>query len=737
MTDHTTKKIEFNDAIGERYLAYALSTIMSRSLPDVRDGMKPVHRRLLYAMHQLKLEPKLAYKKCARVVGDVIGKYHPHGDVAVYDTLVRLAQNFSLRYPLIDGQGNFGSIDGDNAAAMRYTESRLTDIATYLMQDLDKDTVDFVPTYDSSDQEPALFPAAFPNLLANGSEGIAVGMATSIPPHNLDELCQALLVLIDNKDVELDELLQLVKGPDFPTGGIIVDKQSVIANCYKSGRGSLRVRARWYKEDLGHGQYQIVVTELPYQVQKSKLIENIATLYKDKKLPLISNIRDESSEDIRLIIEPKNRNCQADMVMESLFKMSALESRISVNLNVINSRSVPVVMDLKQMLHEFLEHRNIVILRRSKYLLSKLEHRLEILAGLKIVYLNLDEIIKIIREEEEPKQIMMDRFALNDIQAEAILNTKLRSLRKIEEEAIAAEIAKLEKEKTMLVKIIGQDSTRRNVIKKELLEIQKRFGQESEIGARRTSFEESEDNQNKVDITAFIEREAVTIICSKMGWIRSVRGHQDDLSHIKYKEGDEAHFYLHSHTTDNILLFTKSGRFYTILADNIYKGKGYGEHINIMVDIADHDTLQTIISYKPNQQFIVASTLGKGFVIKSEDVIAQTKSGKQIINIPDNHHALICEANNGDKVATIGTNRKLLIFDLSEMPVMKKGQGVILQRFKDAKLNDLKVFESEEGLTWQINENRNRLEQNIKPWFGKRGGSGKIPPNGFPKNNCF
>lgn len=730
------KQVDFSNALGERYLAYALSTIMSRSLPDVRDGLKPVHRRLLYAMLQLKLDPASAYKKCARVVGDVIGKYHPHGDTAVYDTLVRLAQNFSLRYPLIDGQGNFGSIDGDNAAAMRYTESRLTNIAMALMGDIDKDTVTFRLTYDDSDFEPTLMPAAFPNLLANGSEGIAVGMATSIPPHNLHELCDALLHLVDNREATIPELLSFVKGPDFPTGGIIIDNPNVIAQSYLTGKGSIRVRAKWEKENLSHGLYQIIITEIPYQVQKSKLIEHIADLFKDKKLPMLGNIRDESTEEMRIILEPKNRSCPAEVLMESLFKQTDLESRISINMNVLNSNSIPEVMNLKQILQEFLAHRNEIVMKRTAYLLGKLNHRLEILAGLKIAYLNLDEIIKIIREEDEPKPIMMQRFALTDIQTEAILNTRLRSLRKLEEQEILNELEKLEKEKLYLEAIISNDKKRWTLIKDEIKEIQKQFGFSTKIGERKTALIPTDNLPQITNIEAFVEKEAITIICSKMGWIRSVKGHITDLSAIKYKDGDEEGFILHSYTTDKILIFTASGRFYTLLADNIYKGKGNGDSIKLLVDMGSDDIVNILV-FMPNTKLLVASTSGKGFLVDSSDVIAQTKLGKQILNVTGKDKALICIVAKGDKVATIGENRKLLIFDLAEIPEMKRGQGVILQRFKDAKLTGVKIFNSLEGLSWQQAGGRTRVEQDITPWLAKRGGSGKIPPVGFPKDNRF
>lgn len=735
MIESKIEEIDFGNALSERYLSYALSTIMSRSLPDVRDGLKPVHRRLLYAMSQLHLDPKSAYKKCARVVGDVIGKYHPHGDTAVYDTLVRLAQDFSLRYPLIDGQGNFGSIDGDNAAAMRYTESRMTEICLLLMEDIDKGTVDFRPTYDDSDSEPVLMPAAFPNLLANGSEGIAVGMATSIPPHNLHELCDALIHLIDNPNASMEDILTFIEGPDFPTGGIITDSPDAIYQSYLQGRGSFKVRSRWVKEELSHGLYQIIITEIPYQVQKSRLIEQIATLLKDKKIPLINNIRDESTEEIRVVIEPKARNYNPEIVMESLFKLTDLETRVQLNMNVLSSSGVPKVMSILEVLKEFLNHRQNIVTRRSRFLIQKIEHRLEILEGLKIAYLNLDDIIKIIREQDQPKPILMERFSLTDVQAEAILNTKLRSLRKLEQQEIIAELKQLKTQHTELTRILDEPKHLWQIIKQELKLIQTKFAFNGKIGKRRTSFEEISQTAQIVDISAFIEREPITILCSKMGWIRSIKGHNNDLSAVKYKEGDEQRFILEAYTTDKILICSSQGRFFTILANHIFKGKGNGEPIKLMVDIGNYDIISVLV-YQLEQKIFLASSNSKGFVINSNELIASTKLGKQIMQLTESHTCIACLAVTGDLVASIGENRKLLIFKLAEIPEMKKGQGVILQRFSNARLCDIKLFNSNEGLSWS-NNGKVRIEKNILPWLGKRGTTGKIPPAGFAKNNKF
>ena len=735
--DNNIENIDFGDAISERYLSYALSTIMSRSLPDVRDGLKPVHRRLLYAMLKLKLDPSSGYKKCARVVGDVIGKYHPHGDTAVYDTLVRLAQSFSLRYPLIDGQGNFGSIDGDNAAAMRYTESRMTEICTMLMEDIDKDTVNFRSTYDDSDTEPELMPASFPNLLANGSEGIAVGMATSIPPHNLHELCGALIYLIDNPNLtDIDEIMQFVKGPDFPTGGIIIDRKSTITQAYRTGRGGFRVRARWEKESFSHGLYQIIIKEIPYQVQKSKLIEHIANLLRDKKIPLVGNIRDESTEEIRVVIEPKGRNCSAEIVMESLFRQTSLESRVNLNMNVIASNNAPRVMNILELLQEFLRHRKVVVTRRSKFEINKIENRLEILAALKVAYLNIDEVIRIIREEDNPKQEMIDKFKISDIQAEAILNIKLRSLRKLEEEQINAEHDELTKRHAEYSLILDNPKKLWLLIKNEIKLLQKRFGINTSLGARKTTFEEVEGSAQIIDISAFIEKEAITIICSKMGWIRSMKGHNLDLSNVKYKEGDEELFNVETYTTDNIIICASNGKFFTLLADNLAKGKGQGESIKLIVEIGNNEIVN-ILPYKTGQKILLSASHGKGFIVNSDDVIASTKGGKQVMQIAGDHKCVICKPLDvGNMVAAIGTNRKLLVFGIDEMPEMKRGQGVVLQKYRDAELSDIKIFDSEEGLSWSLG-NKTRLEMQIMSWRAKRGSIGKIPPTGFPKDNKF
>lgn len=768
--EQAVSDVAFKDALGERYLAYALSTIMSRSLPDVRDGLKPVHRRLLHAMRLLKLEPSSGYKKCARVVGDVIGKYHPHGDVAVYDTMVRLAQSFAVRYPLVDGQGNFGSIDGDNAAAMRYTEARLTDVAMALLEGLDEDTVDFRPTYDGEDEEPLVLPAAFPNLLANGAEGIAVGMATSVPPHNVGEICDALahlikleirlrqkepkpnaeadddtatdgVVTLEHKgatraDCSVADLMRFMPGPDFPTGGELVESADHILKCYETGRGAMRIRATWEKEQLSHGLYQIVITEIPYQVQKSRLIEKIAELFKNKKLPLLGNIRDESAEDMRVVLEPKSRSVDPEMLMESLFKVTELESRFNLNMNVLGADNVPRVMNLKEVLQAFLDHRHVVLERRTNHRLGKIAHRLEVLAGLLVAYLNLDEVIRIIREEDDPKAVMIAKWKLTDVQVEAILNMRLRSLRRLEEMEIRGEHDKLSAEQADLRDILASEERRWTVVGDEVKDIKKRFGQSTALGKRRTRMGDAPANVT-IAIEAFVEKEPITILCSKMGWIRALKGHFDDLSDVKYKEGDEERFIIKAKTTDKLLVFSSDGKFFTIGCDKIPKGKGHGEPLRLMMDLANDEEVMDMFVHEPGRKLLLASSIGKGFIVAEEDVLAQTRGGKQVLNVPPKQRASICRPITGDKVAVIGQNRKLLIFDVAEIPEMKRGQGVTLQKYKNGNMSDLKIFKGEDGLSWPQGESRTRTEPDLNYWLGKRGSVGKIPPVGFPRTNKF
>lgn len=730
------ENISFNEALSKRYLAYSLSTIMSRSLPDVRDGLKPVHRRLLYAMQQLKLSPAERYKKCARVVGDVIGKYHPHGDTSVYDAMVRLAQDFAVRYPLVEGQGNFGSVDGDNPAAMRYTEARLTPIAMELMRDLDRNTVDFKPTYDGSEEEPVVMPAAFPNLLANGSEGIAVGMATSIPPHNLDELCEAAQLLLKKKSTTIEEVLDLVEGPDFPTGGIITESRATIREAYKTGRGSFRVRSKWKKKELSHGQYQIEVTEIPYQVQKDKLIEKFAEAFHAKKLPLMANFRDESDSKIRIIIEPRSRQVDAEMLMESIFKLTDFEKRVSLNLNVIGINGTPGVQNIKQALEEFLQHRDEVVLRRSQYRHDEITRRLEILGGLLVAYLNIDEVIEIIRREDEPKPVLMKKFKITDLQAESILNLRLRNLRKLEEMELKKERKELQAELEELKNIIGDDKERKKLISKELGEIRKKFGKDTELGARRTKIKGA-PTTTVIDIQAFVESEPITILCSDKNWIRALKTHREDLSDIKYKEGDEARFTLYAKTTDKLLVFASDGKFYTIGCDKIQTGKGFGEPLSILADIPQDATVQNLLIYKPGIKYLVASSAGRGFIVPGEDVVAQTKNGKQILNVKDNDKAVVATEVNGDHVAVSGTNRKLLVFTIDQLPEMKRGSGVAMQKYKGGSLADVKTFNQKEGLSWTQGKDRTRTESDIRGWLSMRATQGKMVPQGFPRDGKF
>jgi topoisomerase IV subunit A len=731
--------INLKDALEERYLAYALSTIMHRALPDVRDGLKPVHRRLLYAMRLLKLDPNAGFKKCARVVGDVIGKYHPHGDQSVYDALVRLAQDFAQRYPLIDGQGNFGNVDGDNAAAMRYTEARMTDTAKRLLDGLDEDAVDFRETYDGEDKEPIVLPGGFPNLLGNGSSGIAVGMATSIPPHNAFELCQASQHLIKNPNAEVDELLEFIKGPDFPTGGLLVSNQATIREAYATGRGSFRVRARWEIEDLGRGQWAIVVTEIPYQVQKSRLIEKIAELLTAKKLPLLDDVRDESAEDVRVVLVPRSRNVDASILMESLFKLTDLENRFSLNMNVLSMGKVPMVMGVKQVLREWLDHRKVVLIRRSEYRLGQINHRLDVLAGYLIAYLNLDEVIRIIREEDDAKAELIRTFELTDVQAEAILNMRLRSLRKLEELEIRKEHDKLTDEKDQITKLLGSDARQWTKISKEISEISKVYGPETDIGKRRTDKSEAPE-ADLVDIQqAMIEKEPITVIISEKGWIRALKGHQPDLSNLSFKQGDKLKLSFHAETTDKILVFSTGGKFFTLGGDRLPGGRGHGEPIRLMVEMDEAQDVVSAFVHKPGRNLLLSTNEARGFVVSESDVIANTRKGKQVLNLTAPTEATLCVEAAGDQVAIIGENRKLLVFPLAQIPQMGRGRGVRLQRYKDGNISDVRIFKSEEGLTWTDSSGRSftRSLEDLAEWRGERGQAGRLPPTGFPRSNKF
>ncbi len=730
------RDVPFGDALSERYLSYALSTIMARSLPDVRDGLKPVHRRLLFAMQQLRLDPNSGYKKCARVVGDVMGKFHPHGDQSIYDALVRLAQDFAVRYPLIDGQGNFGNIDGDNAAAMRYTESRLTHVGEALLDGLDQDAIDFRPTYDGLDEEPLVLPAGFPNLLANGSQGIAVGMATSIPPHNVDELSLAMQHLLAHPNATIAELLVHVKGPDFPTGGICVEPADSIARAYETGRGGFRLRAKWEIEDQGRGTYQIVVTEIPYQVQKSKLIEKIAELINNRKLTaLLADVRDESTDQVRVVLEPRARSVDAAVLMESLFKLTELETRVPLNLNVLDKDQVPRVMSLKEALQAYLDHRIEVLVRRSRFRLGNIERRMEILRGYMIVFLNLDELIAIIRREDEPRPVIMAHFELTEVQAEAILNMRLRALRRLEEEGILKEYSGLEAEQAELTALIDSPSKQRLAIRLELDALRKRFGKDTVLGARRTMFGEA----GAVDMAtpeALIEKEPVTVILSRMGWIRAMKGHVDKSAEIKFKDGDGPAFQVHAQTTDKLLLFASNGRFYTLGCDKLPGGRGMGEPVRLMIDLPATDDVIVAMTYTAGAKLLVASSDGRGFIVDADSALAQTKNGKQVLNVDGKVKAKICVPAVGDTVAVVGDNRKLLIFPRDQLPEMARGRGLTLQKYKDGGLADAKIFNHADGLTWASGD-RTRTETNLLDWTGTRAQAGRMVPRGFASSGRF
>ena len=735
VVEEKIKDVHLAEELSKRYLSYAMSTIVARSLPDVRDGLKPVHRRLLYAMRQLHLDPKSGFKKCARVVGDVIGKYHPHGDSAVYMAMVRLAQDFSVRYPLVDGQGNFGNIDGDGPAAMRYTEARLTEFAMALMEGLNENAVDMRETYDGEEHEPVIMPAMVPNLLCNGSAGIAVGMATNIPPHNLGEVCDALLYLIDNPDCGEEPLVRKIKGPDFPTGGIIVDSFESILNTYKQGRGGFRIRARWETEDLTHGQYQIVIKEIPYQVQKSKLIEKIAALLLEKKLPLLSDIRDESTHDVRIVLEPKNRSVDAKMLMEHLFKQTELEVRFAMNMNVLDSDGVPRVMSLKEVLAEFLKHRHNVLVRRVNYRLDKINSRLEILSGYLIAYLNLDEIIRIIREEEDPKAVMIAKFSLTDNQAEAILNMKLRNLRKLEESEIRKEFDDLTAEKGELEALLADEKLRWQAIAGEIKLIREKFGKKTALGRRRTEFAEVPDDI-EVPIEALVEKEPITVILSQKGWIRCVKGHAALNEEFKFKDDDALQAAIHAQTTDKIILFDTSGKFFNLNASEIPSGRGFGQPLRLMVDLGISDNICEMFVFDPKAQYLIASNAGKGFLVDENHILAQTRNGRKIMNLAEGEAAVFCRRISGDMVAIIGDNRKLLVFKLEEIPTMARGRGVTLQKYKDGGMSDVQIFKEEEGFVY-TRAGGTKTETDLLGWLGHRGQVGKLAPFGFPKSNKF
>jgi topoisomerase-4 subunit A len=726
--------ISFTEALSQRYLAYALSTITARSLPDLRDGLKPVQRRILYAMLKLRLDPEGGYKKCARVVGDVIGKFHPHGEVAIYDAMVRLAQEFAQRYPLVDGQGNFGNVDGDNAAAMRYTEARLTEVAQALLGGIDQDTVDFRPTYDGGDEEPVVLPAAFPNLLANGASGIAVGMATSIPPHNAGELCAALCRLLERPETPVESLLELIKGPDLPTGGVLVEPWPNVVETYRTGRGGLRLRARWQREDLGHGQYQIVVTEMPYQVPKSRLVERIAELLGAKKLSLLADVRDESAEEVRLVLVPRARTVPDELLMEQLFRQTDLEVRLALNLNVLDAEGVPRVMGLDQVLRAFLDHRMVVLIRRSRHRLARIEERLEVLDAYRVAYLNLDEVIRIIREEDEPKAELMRSFELTDRQADAILNMRLRHLRRLEEQALTREQRGLKAERRELKELLRDEAGRRTKLKEELEEIGRKFG-EGPLGLRRTTLGTAPViAAESFEVT--VERQPVTVVCSRQGWIRVLRGHVEDGADLKYKEGDAPRFLLHGESTDRLLVISSDGRGYLLPIERLPGGRGQGEPLRLQIDLARGAEPVLLAVHRPDGRVLLGSSSARGFVAPEQAIAAQTRAGKQVFNLEEGERVVIARSADGDHVATIGSNRKMLVFPLDQLPVMTRGKGVLLQRYRGGQLSDARVFALADGLSWQ-SARGGRTITDLAPWLGRRGQAGRLAPHGFPRDNRF
>jgi len=728
----------FDAALSERYLVYALSTITARSLPDVRDGLKPVHRRLLWAMRLLRLDPAGAYKKSARVVGDVIGKYHPHGDQSVYDAMVRLAQDFALRYPLVDGQGNFGNIDGDNAAAYRYTEARLTAVAMQLMAGLDEGTVDFRPTYNGEEEEPEVFPGLFPNLLANGASGIAVGMATSIPPHNVGELIDAAIKLIDRKRLDDRELLEIVKGPDFPTGGILVDDQDTILRAYISGRGAFRLRARVALEREKGGGWYLLVSEIPYGVPKAKLIEQIAQLIADKKLPILADVKDESAEDLRIVLEPRARTVDADLLLESLYRLTDLEIRFPLNLNVLDETRTPGVMSLKEALLAWLRFQKEVLVRRSEVRIGKIDDRLELLDGFLIAYLNLDRVIEIIRTKDEPKPILMAEFSLSDRQAEAILNMRLRSLRKLEEMEIGKEREALAAERADLTNLVAEEALQWRRLRSELKRIKDKFGDE-----RRTEIKPAEASTREIDWSAMIEKEPITVILSQRGWIRAMKGHLalDQVAELKWREGDGPFIHFHAQTTDRLALFASNGRTYTLAGDKLPSARGFGEPVRLFIDLdAEVDIVQLLV-VRPEMKLLLASSDGKGFVTSGDATLAETRKGKQLVNVRSGSRVAVVRAipPEADAVAVIGDNRKMVVFLLSELPELARGQGVTLQRYRDGGLSDAIAFPLAEGLSWPLGgeSGRVRTESDLSPWRAARGAAGRMPPIGFPRDNRF
>ncbi|MBY5642915.1 DNA topoisomerase IV subunit A [Rhizobium leguminosarum] len=737
--DDHIQPVDLKAALEQRYLAYALSTIMHRALPDVRDGLKPVHRRIVYAMNEMGLRPNSAFRKCAKIVGEVMGNYHPHGDQSIYDALARLAQDFSQRYTLVNGQGNFGNIDGDSPAAMRYTESKMTAVSELLLEGIDQDAVDFRDTYDESNSEPVVLPGAFPNLLANGSSGIAVGMATSIPSHNAHELCDAALHLIKHPDATVEKLVEFIPGPDFPTGGIIIDNRESIIESYRTGRGGFRVRAKWQTEDLGRGGYQIVITEIPFQVQKSRLIEKIAELLIARKLPLLEDIRDESAEDIRVVLVPKTRSVDPTILMESMFKLTELESRFPLNMNVLSMGRIPRVMALNEVLKEWLDHRREVLQRRSRFRLAAIDRRLEILSGLLVAYLNIDEVIRIIREEDEPKPVMMERWDLTDNQVEAILNMRLRALRKLEEFEIRKEFAELTKEKGEIEALLSSDDKQWQTVAWEIGEVKKKFAKATEIGRRRTQFADAPETDEEAIQQAMIEKEPITVVISEKGWIRALKGHIADTATLTFKEGDGLKIAFPAQTTDKILIVTTGGKAFTLGGDKLPGGRGHGEPLRIIVDMDNDQAVLTAFVHDPSRKQLIVSTAGNGFVVPEAELVANTRKGKQIMNVGLPEETQLLVPVSGDHVAVVGENRKLLVFPLAQVPEMSRGKGVRLQRYKDGGISDVRCFAISDGLVWEDSAGRTftKNKDELAEWLADRATAGRTVPKGFPRSGKF
>lgn len=737
--DDHIQPVDLKAALEQRYLAYALSTIMHRALPDVRDGLKPVHRRIVYAMNEMGLRPNSAFRKCAKIVGEVMGNYHPHGDQSIYDALARLAQDFSQRYTLVNGQGNFGNIDGDSPAAMRYTESKMTAVSELLLEGIDQDAVDFRDTYDESNSEPVVLPGAFPNLLANGSSGIAVGMATSIPSHNAHELCDAALHLIKHPDATVEKLVEFIPGPDFPTGGIIIDSRDSIIESYRTGRGGFRVRAKWQTEDLGRGGYQIVITEIPFQVQKSRLIEKIAELLIARRLPLLEDIRDESAEDIRVVLVPKSRSVDPTILMESMFKLTELESRFPLNMNVLSMGRIPRVMALNEVLKEWLDHRREVLQRRSRFRLAAIDRRLEILGGLLVAYLNIDEVIRIIREEDEPKPVMMARWDLTDNQVEAILNMRLRALRKLEEFEIRKEFDELTKEKGEIETLLASDEKQWQTVAWEIGEVKKKFAKATEVGRRRTQFADAPETDEETIQQAMIEKEPITVVISDKGWIRALKGHIADTATLTFKEGDGLKIAFPAQTTDKILIVTTGGKAFTLGGDKLPGGRGHGEPLRIIVDMDNDQAVLTAFVHDPSRKQLIVSTAGNGFVVPEVELVANTRKGKQIMNVAMPEETQLLVPVSGDHVAVVGENRKLLVFPLAQVPEMSRGKGVRLQRYKDGGISDVRCFAISAGLVWEDSAGRTftKNKDELAEWLADRATAGRTVPKGFPRSGKF